>query len=86
MKCIIDTIFTTDIFKNLLFELFFILISPGIYFHGYKHTTDSAGYLKEISYEVNHFLGLVLFLRLYAVFRAHLNFTKYYSARSNRVS
>lgn len=72
--------------KYLLIEIFLALCTPGIYFHDLKYTTLKSGYLVEIEYQVNDFLGVVLFLRTYIILRCFISFSRYYDARANRVS
>lgn len=69
-----------------MIESLFAIFSPNIYFHGIKHKTNKYGYLSEMEYEINDLLSIVIFVRVYVIFRCLINLSKYYNARANRVA
>ena len=74
-------------------EIAFALIHPNIGFHciylifkiDINYTTIIPAYLIEITYNINDFVMLLLFLRSYTFYRFLLCLSKYYGARASRV-
>lgn len=67
-------------------EIILPLISPNIYFHKIKYTTNKETFLTVMEYEINELLCILLFIRLYVLLRSLINFSKYFSARALRVA
>lgn len=66
--------------------MFFVVVSPNIGLNGVLYTTNKQGFLYEITYEINDFLALIMFLRVYCVFRSLINLSRFHDARTYRVA
>ena len=76
----------------MIAEIAFCLIHPNIGFHckllynlDINYTTIISAYLLEITYNINDFIIILLFLRSYTFYRFFICLSKYYGARANRV-
>lgn len=64
-----DTLYTTGLWKNLLFECVLNVVAPYHFFDGIKYVEYSKDYEMDIVYEVNDLLLFFMFARLYLVCR-----------------
>ena len=80
-----DTLVTTGLWKNLVFECLINVVSPQYIFDGIKYVEYSKDYQMDIVYEMNDLLLFFMFFRLYLVCRFLFYLSHFMNPRTQRV-
>lgn len=72
-------------YKDYFTDFLILLVQPYPFFHGIKIDQHNTFYDLDIYYNLNDFLTILIFLRLYFITRTILISSKYMSARASRV-
>ena len=81
-----DNILSRKYIGYFISEIILAIIHPNLGFHYLKHTTDNNWYLEVLKYNINDFIILLSFLRIYVLFRFLIVMSNYFSAKALRVS
>lgn len=81
-----DTLCNAGYWKGLVTEIVVVLFTPYPFLMGITYTETNTDYDFESTYEINHFLTVLSFIKTYILIRWYLTSSRYMNARAYRVS
>lgn len=80
-----NSFWKTRLWVPLIIEILFALIHPNLLFKNKNVTTGKGWNIKNVEYNVNDFLLVIMIFRLYYSVKIAIISTKYFSARADRI-
>lgn len=81
-----QSFFTMEYFGYFMIELFFSLFHPNTFLKNIKFKTNKTFYRDTVTYELNDMLLIIMFLRVYVLFRFFISISSFYTSRSDRIA